>query len=390
LLSAALESGREAVEQAREPEIGAVGIAALGPAPLLVDERLEPLTPACLFALDRRAEAQRVRLGVSDDHALPKLFWWQENEPELFARAAWALDATGYLVASLTGRPTMDSITRTAYEHPEVEAGVPLPPALDPLAEAGGLQGRAAQALGLPDGTPVAAGTYDTYVDISGLGAPPGAGCLLLGSTLAVYTVVTEETRVGGLELTRYPGEGWLLGGTSVAGGRVLGWLESLLGFGAAERADAAAVEPGAGGLVALPYFSGERAPFSDPDARGGLVGLTLATNRAELYRAFLDALALVTLALAETLPVAGSWRASGGGCRNDAWLSATCDALGAPLQVVEHAGEAVGPVRLALRSLGLEPPVRIERTVEPDTDRSEAYRALLARSRDFYDRIRR
>jgi xylulokinase len=347
------------------------------------------LTPACLFALDRRAEAQRARLGVADDHALPKLFWWRENEPELFARAAWALDATGYLVASLTGQPTMDSITRAAYEHADVEAGVPFPAPLEPLAVAGRVHGRAAQALGLEAGTPVCAGAYDTYVDVAGLGAGPGTGCLLLGSTLAVYAVVTEETRVGELELTRYPDEGWLLGGTSAAGGNVLGWLDGLLGLREEERAEAAALEPGAGGLVALPYLAGERAPFSDPDARGGLVGLTLGTNRAQLCRAFVDALALAAFALAENLPAEGPWRASGGGCLNDAWLSATCDALAAPTEVVEHAGEAIGPARLALRSLGLDPPVRIATRVEPDAERSDAYRNLLARSRDFYDRIK-
>jgi xylulokinase len=377
------------VGQAHGAEIGAVGIGALGPAPLLVDERLEPLTPAYLFAFDRRAEAHRARLGVPDDHALPKLLWWQEHEPELFARAAWALDATGYLVASLTGKPAMDSITRAAYEHPGERAGVPLPDPVEPLAEAGGLHGRAARALGLAAGTPVAAGTYDTYVDVARLGAAPGTGCLLLGSTLAVYAMVAEEARVTGLELTRYPGDGWLLGGTSAAGGNVLGWLEGLLGLGERERAEAPALEPGAGGLVALPYLAGERAPFSDPAASGGLVGLTLGTNRAELYRAFVDALALVALGLAERLPVVGPWRAAGGGCLNATWLSATCDAFGAPLEVVEHAGEAVGPATLALRSLGLDPPVRIAKRVEPNAERSEKYRALLARSRDFYDRVK-
>ena len=99
---------------------------------MLVDERLEALTPALLFALDRRAEEQRARLAVADDHALPKLLWWQETNPGIVARAAWALDATGYLVAAFTGEPAMDSITRAAYEHAEASAGVPLPPSLDP------------------------------------------------------------------------------------------------------------------------------------------------------------------------------------------------------------------------------------------------------------------
>ena len=55
----------------------------------------------------------------------------------------------------------------------------------------------------------------------------------------------------------------------------------------------AAELEPGSGGLLALPYLAGERAPFADPEARGALAGLTLLTGRTEIYRAFVDSLAL-------------------------------------------------------------------------------------------------
>ena len=101
--------------------------------------------------------------------------------------------------------------------------------------------------------------------------------------------------------------------------------------------------------------------PFADPEARGALAGLTLLTGRTDIYRAFVDSIALAALAVAELLPVTEAWRASGGGCRNPAWVGATCDALDAPVEVVEYAGDAVGPALLALRSLGLEPPVRVE-----------------------------
>jgi xylulokinase len=390
-VAGALEAGREAVVQAGRVDLVALGIGALGPAPVLVDEELKALTPAPLFALDRRAEEQRARLAVPDDHALPKLRWWQENEPDLFARAAWALDATGYLVAALTGEPAMDSITRAAYEHPAAEAGVSLPPPLHPLAVAGRLLAEQARTLGLRPGTPVAAGTFDTYVDIAGTGVGPGDACLLLGSTLAVYAVVAETAQpLRGLELTRYPGDGLLLGGTTAAAGSVLRWLAALLGGDEIDLAAAAAKrEPGSGGLLALPYLAGERAPFSAPEARGALVGLSLATGRAEVYRAIVDALALCALAIAERLPERRAWRASGGGCKDPAWLQATCDALAAPVEISEQAGEAVGPAVLALRSVGLDPRVGIAATVEPRTERTRQYAELYSRYRELDDRLR-
>lgn len=369
----ALAAGVAAVAEAGVSAVDAVGLGALGPAPVLVDERLEPLAPALLFSLDTRAEAERERLGVTHDHALPKLLWWAEHEPA-FAGAAWALDATGYVVSSLTGRPVMDAITRLDYGEPPL----PVPEPVEPLAVAGGLTRDAARALGVAAGTPVAAGTYDTYVDVAGVGVRrPGDACVLLGSTLVLCRAVAEPVECPGLELAPYPGEGFLLGGWTTAGGATIDWFARTLGA----AGDARGLEPGAGGLLALPYLAGERTPVRDPDARGVVLGLTLATTAVELRRAAVDAVALSARDHDERLAAAGLspewWIAGGGGTRDEAWLHATADALGAPLAVAAHAGEAVGPARLALRAVGVEPETPTAFTVEPDAARHERYGEL-------------
>ena len=109
----------------------------------------EAVSPALLFGLDRRAEEQRARLGLNHDHALPKLLWWAEHEPERVARAATAVDAAGFVVAGLCGELVMDSITAEAYTAPGIEPPLPLPPPCDPLSRAGGLLPRPAAALGV-------------------------------------------------------------------------------------------------------------------------------------------------------------------------------------------------------------------------------------------------
>ena len=58
-------AGREAVKGAGGVPIAGIGVAALGPAPVLVDDDLRPLTTAPLFALDRRAEPQRRRMAAA-------------------------------------------------------------------------------------------------------------------------------------------------------------------------------------------------------------------------------------------------------------------------------------------------------------------------------------
>lgn len=381
-LEAALAAGAEAVAKAGVASVDVVGVGALGPAPLLVDRDLEPLTPALLFALDSRAEAERVALGLeSHDHALPKLRWWEAHEPVLVTRAAYALDAAGYLVAALTGVPAMDTITAASYAADDGATPVPVPAPVDPLAIAGSLRPAEAARLGLQAGTPVIAGTLDTYVDVAAAGVNgPGDACLLLGSTLVLCVAVEGDVMADGLELSPYPGEGLLLGGWTAAGGSVLDWFRRELGAeGLPEQA--AELEPGAGGLLALPYLAGERTPVRDPLARGLVVGVTLRTSREELYRALVDALALAArdhLVRFETAGLAPSaWRTAGGGTRDRGWLQATADALGAPLELCAWAGEAVGPALLALRSLDVDLPRPVERVVTPNPARGERYERL-------------
>ncbi len=333
-----------------------VAVCALGPAPILVDASLEPLTPALLFSLDRRAEAERKRLGTTHDHALPKLLWWREHDPSVWKRAASALDLTGFLVARLTGNAVQDSITRADYEHATEEPPLPLPEPLDPIAQAGGVRAEAARALGLAAGTPVATGTYDTYADIAAAGVRrPGDACVLLGSTLVIGRAVEEPLECPGLEASRYLGAGFFLGGWTATAGVALDWFRQE--FGAVDGTES--VEPDAKGVLVLPYLAGERTPVWDPHASGVVVGLSLETGRADLYRALVDGIALSARDHVERLKNVGMepsrWRASGGGTQDETWLAATCDAIGAPLEVVEHAHEAVGPAVLALRAMGAD-----------------------------------
>lgn len=295
-------------------------------------------------------------------------------------KAAYALDAGGYLVAALTGVATMDAITAVSYEAAGAGSPVPVPGPVDPLAVVGALRPQPAAQLGLRKGTPVIAGTLDTYVDVAAAGVRvPGDACVLLGSTLVLCRAVDQPVAVEGLELSAYPGEGVLLGGWTAAGGSVLDWFRELGAGSVTEHA--AELEPGAGGLLALPYFAGERTPVRDPLARGLVVGLTLRTRREELHRAFVDSLALAArdhLARFEAAGLAPPvWRVAGGGVRDPAWLQATADALGAPLELCGWAGEAVGPALLALRSAGAELQRPVERVVVPDPARGERYARL-------------
>ena len=388
-----IAAGRMALDQAGHPGIAAIGIGALGPCPVLLDAGLRSLAPAPLFSLDQRAEATRQRLlaahGLSSealgpDHALPKLHWQREQDPALVGRATCVVDAAGFLVARLTGRPVMDPITTEDYAAPGIPSPVSPPPAVRADSVAGSLLPGTAERLGLPSGIPVAVGSYDSYVDIWGSGArKPGDRCIVLGSTLILGQVVAGPEEVPGLRCQPHIGEGRFLGGWTSTAGSLLDWSRGLFLDGAADAQALASLMPGAGGLLMLPYFAGERAPVWDPAARGAILGATLSTTGQELARAAIDGVALSALDIAMRLPghddAAQVWRLAGGGARNEVLAQALADALGQELALLAHAGEATAPALLAFAAIGRTVLPRVERRLAPDPARHARFARLYA-----------
>jgi xylulokinase len=397
-----LDAARQALAEAAVARVEAIAVAALGPAPVLVDANLRPLTPACLLSLDPRLEEQRIRLqdalgldaaAVPPGHPVPQLLWWREHAPAVWARASMVLDATGFLVSALTGVPTMDTVTALDYSLPGLACPVPPPEPMHPGEIAGGLAEGPAADLGLPTGTPVAVGSYDSYIDLARIGARvPGDACILLGSTQVIGQVADAAALPAGSVLRRTPhlGAGQLIGGWTSAAGLTLDWCAGVLGAGLEDIWGAVAgVRPGAGGLLALPYLAGERAPVWDALARGAIVGLTAHTSRLELCRAVLDGVALSTRDLAErlrqVLPPPAEWRVGGGGVRNRVWLRATADAVGSPLEVIDEAGgvAAAAHAFAAVAATPMKPPGTFR--VVPDESQTRRYRLLYEPYRGLY-----
>jgi xylulokinase len=186
-----------------------------------------------------------------------------------------------------------------------------------------------------------------------------------------------------GLSITELPGGQTMLGGWTSAAGATLAWAAGLLGAesGPGGFSESAAVlEPGAGGLLTLPYLEGERTPVWDPDARGVVVGLTGSTTRIELYRAFLDGVALSAHDLSWRLAQAGhtpsEWHLAGGGIHDAAWSQATCDALDRPAFVID-VGRGVAAALFGLRALGSVVTMPISATLNPEPRRTAKYARL-------------
>jgi xylulokinase len=192
--------------------------------------------------------------------------------------------------------------------------------------------------------------------------------------------------------------------GCMAASGAVLNWFVRTLGGGRSHAeldALAAASPPGARGLVALPYFLGEKTPIHDPAARGALVGLGLHHDVGDVWRALLESVAMgfrhhVEVARLIGYPVT-RLLASDGGARSRVWMQIAADILQLPVHLLHgHPGSCLGAAYVAGVGVGALPGWgEMERfvtpadVVRPEAARATSYDELWAAYRDVYPALR-
>ena len=263
--------------------------------------------------------------------------------------------------------------------------------------QCGQVSREAAAATGLPEGIPVAGGSIDSWCEVvaSGLRGP-GEGLLVYGTSMFLIEVHSPARADARLWTTVgfTPGSTNLAAGVASAGA-LTAWLRDLAGDVDYDAlyAEAAAAGPGAGGLLALPYFAGERTPLFDPDLRGAIVGLTAAHGRGHLFRALMEAAAFAVRQNLETMREAGATiaalRSSGGGAGGALWPRIVSDVTGVAQDVREGPSRAgVGAALLAAICAGAatlettwpQPAVR----VVPDPRTAPLYDRLYRWFRDL------
>ncbi len=147
---------------------------------------------------------------------------------------------------------------------------------------------------------------------------------------------------------------GWTLGGKTCYAlegsvfveGAVMQWLRDELGLldhAGDSEALAQSVED-SNGVYLVPAFTGLGAPYWDPYARGGLLGLTRGVNRAHVVRAALESMAYQTYDLSQAMKedLGASltvFKVDGGACVNNLLMQIQADILDTPVtrpEVVE------------------------------------------------------
>ncbi len=179
--------------------------------------------------------------------------------------------------------------------------------AREPLAPSG------RRKLGLPAGIPIAIGEIDVHYGAIGCGVDEGTLVKVIGTSTCDCAVVRADKTVadipgicGIVKGAILPGYYGIEAGQSAVGDIFKWWVEVVCQGDASLHAaltdEAATLKPGQSGLLALDWNNGNRTILVDQRLTGLLLGQTLYTTRAEIYRALIEATAFGARAIIERI----------------------------------------------------------------------------------------
>src|SRR3954463_1909013 len=386
---------------ARDRVIG-VGVDTTGSTPLPVDAKARPLAidprwtknlaaHAWLWK-DHTSAAEAVAITETAKAHAPELlapiggtysseWWWSKIwhclkvAPDVFdATATWA-ELADLIPAVLSGVADSKKIVRCvcAAGHKAMysKAWGGLPPKsflarLDPkLAElrdrlydeafppgrpAGGLSDAWARMFGLRAGIPIAMGGFDAHYGAVGSGVRTGTLVKIIGTSTCDCAIAPVADRIpdvpgicGIVDGSIMPDFFGIEAGQSAVGDLLKWWVEGVCRGGdelhAQLSTEAAKLSPGESGLVALDWNNGNRTILVDTRLTGLILGQTLHTTRAEIYRALIEATAYGARAIVERMreygvPIERVVCCGGIAEKNDLFMQIYADVIGQPMLI--------------------------------------------------------
>lgn len=404
IYNATLEAARRAVRlSGKRREIGVIVFSSQMHGAAILSRDLRPLTPLFTY-LDTRpyryAEYIEREYGrkIYDETGCPPLFiyplakilWLKDVYEKInWGEAVLAISAKDYVISKFTGEYLVDlstasgsqllDIRRLKWSNlalgiaeigeeslPQLIEGEKTPMEISP--EASGI-------LGVKPDTSVLVGVSDAASHNFGVGlCSRDKLALNIGTSAAVRVASnTPITDSRGMRFFCYYAgfQKWLVGGAINNAGLVLRWYRDNLG--GIEKAaseilgenvyeiisrEAELAEPVPGGLLFLPFISGERFPIRDPNIRGVIYGLNLSHGKREIIRAAMEGVAFTLRWIYEAMQEegidVGNIRASGGGAKHRVWRGIIADVFNLPVTYIRYENASLlGGAIVALRALG-------------------------------------
>ncbi len=436
------EAAREVVAPDSGQNIEAIVLSTQRGTVVPISERGEPLTNLVVW-MDKRSVPwiERLHDTVGAEHyynvcghplvsytGVSKVLWFRNEQPSIWTRAACVGSPQTLFLRWLGCEKLVCDRSNGTFLFPfDIDQQVwsaalatrmdvslsKLPQLVSSLDVVGHLGKQAAAHLGLPSGIPVVAGGADGQLAALGAGVTrPGLIMVNIGTAAGVQMFLPAPFRDPGLTMNCaahvVPGA-WELEGHTQSSGVALRWLRdefarSTIPSGPANDSfdvlieEARTVPPGAEGLIFLPYFNGSSAPVIDLQARGCILGLTLAHQRSHVIRAVLEGISLEMRWMLDAIASLGvpveDVRLVGGGAQNDLWNQIHADVFHRSISTLAVTDAAlVGAAMCAAVAIGAYPDltnasyhfVRLSHRIEPDEQQATIYDQAYCTFRDAF-----
>lgn len=371
---------------------GIIGIGDDGTAATPYDSWLDCRCAPYLELMKKEANDQILKkagTAPSINHG-PKILWWKEEHPEVFAKISSFVQPAGYVAMRLCGLSSVQSFIDKTYLHfsgfSDTEKGIwdhqlcaffgvpeeKLPRIVDSTALVGSVSAEAARLCLLKEGTPVAAGCGDTVASFLASGAVEEGISVDVAGTASVFACTQNKfapdvkSGILGCCASVVP-DLWYSYAYINGGGMNPEWLLKLTGNqqGGANRfqeiEQAVAQIPDSMTLpLFIPHMAGRVMP-GKPELRGAFAGLTWEHEKAHVFRAIWESVALeygiykeAAMALQPDLHVR-EVRVTGGGEKSVAWNTIKSGVLQAPVvRISQNQGAPMGAAMVAAVASGL------------------------------------
>ena len=357
------------------------------------------------------------RIGVPIHPMLPlcKVIWIRHSMPTIFSLAKKFISIKEYVFFKLCGKYIVDysiacasgffnitdlnwdehALQSAGIDHRRLSLPVPVFHAETKLND------EYRSLLGISNIPFIIGGSDGCLANIGSGAVEAGEGAITIGTSGAVRIVAAQSNPDPLHRLFNYVVEKdfFVCGGPVNNGGIVLKWFaENFLNRPFASNADfnwfieeASQIQPGANGLIFLPYLLGERAPHWDSNLRGGFIGLDITHRKEHMMRAVVEGVSFGLYSVLRAIESAyGEIKmlyASGGFTQSSAWLQILADILNKKINVAGSAdASAMGAAIIALCQAGFMKDVRQSKelvttksTFEPVSSNHEVYKKIFA-----------
>lgn len=357
-----------------------------------------------------------------------KILWVRKNYPDVFAKMRYIYSLKDYIFEKMTGEWVVDKSSASAsglYNAHKMDwdeeilnyAGITreqLPPVVSTIYQSK-LTDSAAQRLNLPENLPVVIGATDGVLVNVGIGAIEDGQLSATIGTSGAIRMLTKTPKVDSLGRTwcyNLTDDMWVAGGAINNGGIIMRWLRDKVCHYSNHRLEDIDIDPydlmtlkaskipaGAEGLLLLPFFTGERAPYWNSELRGMFFGLSLNHSRSHMIRASMEGICFSLNCVLSALKDFGQVkdiRVSGSFTKSPLWLQIMADIFGEHITLPQNSeGAAFGAAVLGFIASGEMKDIsdtanliKPKKVYKPQAENKEVYEELFDIYSSLYEKL--